>query len=195
MPGQHRVVDDDHVIADPTIVRDMGVDHDQIAIADRGRDFGSQATMDGGVFADHIAAADDQSADFVAGTQVLGTSAQHGTLADFIVTSQPGIRFNDDSGRQSTAVADLDSVLDDAERADRNTAAELGVAADYGRRMNVHHRGAPALGSCQVIGTAASHPRLGRLPSLIGFADWASQAKLTDPEGRPENNTSSGPLG
>ena len=138
MPGQHRVVGDDRVVAQTAVVSDVGVDHQQVVVADDRQVVCLQRPVDGDVLADGVARADDHPAGAVGHVYVLGESAQDGAFEDVVVRAQRGSVLDDDVTFQDAPWTDGHVRFDDAQRTDADVGTDFCFGTNGGQRMNAH---------------------------------------------------------
>ena len=151
---QHGVVGHDHVVAQVTIVGDVGVDHQQAVVADHGGVVGHQRPMDRHVLANGIAGADHDAARPGGNVDVLGQPAEDRALEHVIVGPQGRSFLEYRVAFQNTARADRHAGFHGGEGTDLDVRADLGRGADDGRRMNAHGRYLAGKGKKGTLSTA-----------------------------------------
>ena len=93
VPGQRRGVAEDRVAADVAVVRDVGVGHQQVVVADAGDAAAARgAAMDGHELADDVAVADDDPRRLAAELQILRDQADRGHREDLVAVADLGRR-------------------------------------------------------------------------------------------------------
>ena len=76
-------------------MRHMHIGHEQVAVTDAGDAAAAfRSPVQGGKFADAVAAADDQTADFPMEFEVLRFAAHHGMGVNVVVLSHGGIALD-----------------------------------------------------------------------------------------------------
>lgn len=126
VPGQGRGVGQDVVVADHAVVGDVRVGHHQVVRADAGHSAAALgAAMDGRKFADPVAVANDKRALFTAEFQVLGFAADAGHRMDMVFGAESREAFDLGSGVNDCFVADVNTVFDNGERANRHSGTQV----------------------------------------------------------------------
>lgn len=136
VPAEQNAVDQNHVIEDPAVVRDMTIGHEQIVVADAGDSvFLLGTTIDGDSFAKTIVVADRDFRIGILPTDILRIAPDHGIRPEAVVASDRRATNDHDMTLQMRAIAECDVRTDDAKRPNHN-------AASYpGSRINLRHRG------------------------------------------------------
>ncbi len=139
--GKGRIVRHDHMVGDLTIMGDMGADHEQAVVANPGdHPAAGRSGVHRHIFADPIAAADDQCRRFAAIFEILRLEPDRGerknarSLADCRMPVDDHVRTKAHPGAEGHMLAD------DAIRADRNVLGQLCSRRDDGRGVDLRHR-------------------------------------------------------
>src|SRR5436309_3290379 len=143
--GEARVVDDDHAVADPTVVRDVAQAHHQALATDVRPTLRARGAVHGHVLADDgVGAHAHARGRAVLVLEVLGHAAEHAAVADLHA------RAERHAALEHGVVADLDATLqrhlgaDHAEGADPHPGLEPRARIDDRRGMDrVTHRAPP----------------------------------------------------
>ncbi|MNP13907.1 hypothetical protein D3C76_1062070 [compost metagenome] len=182
MAGQRRVVDQDAMIANDTVVTDVRIGHDQVVVTDRGfRTVLHGATVNGHAFADHIVIADHQTRRFTLVLEVRGVFADRGKLVDAVVPADAGRALEHHMRADDRALPDLDIGAYDRPRADLDAIGQFGRGIDDGPRINQIHRERSAQVICAeqtgLPSTRARHSNfqimLLRLRNLASSTSWS----------------------
>ena len=89
MSRKRGVIGHDDVVSDRAVMRHMHIGHEQVAVTDAGDAAAAfRSPVQGGKFADAVAAADDQTA------EVLRFAAHHGMGVNVVVLSHGGIALD-----------------------------------------------------------------------------------------------------
>src|SRR5437016_4346218 len=139
------MIDENAVIADATIVTDVRADHQHVVIAERRHRVVVPTAVDRDVLTNAVVAADGQRAARIVDVNVLGSAANDGSFADFVVAAKRGPRFDNGPGCQSAIVANDGPGLDDAPRTDDYASTEFRPRINESGGMNLGH-GSPFLG-------------------------------------------------
>ena len=83
--AEHRSIGEDGVVANRAVVAEMPACHDVITAADRRRGLRLERPMDRDVFAEHVVIADHDPPNVLGTAGVLGSPADDGMLAEFVV--------------------------------------------------------------------------------------------------------------
>src|SRR4029077_1122596 len=93
------VIGDDHVIADCTIVSDVGTNHQEIVASKSRHGSFSRAPVNGTVLADHVAVADfDSTFPFRLERKILRSRADDGTVTNEIIHANNNVSFQNRVG-------------------------------------------------------------------------------------------------
>jgi len=122
-------VGEDAVVADDGVVGDVGVGKEVVVVADDGG-FGSGATVDGDVFAEGVAVANEDAGWFAGVFEILRALADGGERVELVVGADGGVAIDDDVAVQVAAVAEGDVVVDDAVGADGDIGTNDGLWRD-----------------------------------------------------------------
>jgi len=139
MPRDHGVIGDDRMVANSTIVANVGVDHEHIVIADDRASTFLQATVYRSVFSYDVTIADLQVPDTFASADMLRTSTQNGSLGYLVVFAQSCVSFDHHMACQFAAFSDHGTIFDNAKRSDRTTRSDTGLGVDDCSRMDACH--------------------------------------------------------
>ncbi len=153
--SQCRVVDQDAMVADHTVMADVRIGHDQVVVTQGG--FGTilhSATVNGHAFTDDVVITDYQACFFTLVLHVRGVFAYRGKLVDAIVFANAGRTFEDHVWPDDSPLADFNTCADDRPRADLNVGGQNGRRIDDCARVNQTH----SLRSAQMI--SAEHTGL-----------------------------------
>ena len=136
--SQGGAIGENGVIADETVMRDVGLRHDPVVVADTRQGFGlERAALNRDVFADRIAVADfDTGVVFGSGRLVLRNLAERCELKDPIALPDHHRSAQYYVRPDPIVVTDLDAGTDDAVRTDRDVVADPCRGIDDGRRVN-----------------------------------------------------------
>src|SRR5262249_33347837 len=118
---EQRAPADDDLIADPAVVSNMRVVHDEVVVADDGYFAPLASTMNRGTFAKHVAIADPHLAQRTRVGKVLRLIADHRGRMNHIVRADLGIAENRHVADEPRPRADFDSALEQAERPNLDT--------------------------------------------------------------------------
>src|SRR5579862_1574602 len=130
LPRQVGAVDDDHVIADLTVVGDMAVRHEKTARAHTRGAPGPGTAVDGDAFPDRIVVADLGRAVAIPELEVLRITADHGVLGDAVARSHPRAALDHRVAGDPATIADNSIVLDDHVGAHEDAIAKPGAGGD-----------------------------------------------------------------
>ena len=122
-------VGENAVVADDGVVGDVGIGEEVVVVADDGG-LGGGAAVDGDVFAEGVALADEDAGWFAGVFEILGALADGGEGVEFVVGPDGGVSVDDDMAVQVAAVAEGDVVVDDAVGADGDIGANDGFWRD-----------------------------------------------------------------
>jgi hypothetical protein len=137
-PASVAAVAEDGVVADGAVVRDVGVGHQQVVVADAGHAAAARrAAMDGHELADHVAVADHHPRRLAAELQVLRHQADRGHREDFVVVADLGDAVDDARRADPAVTADADVLADRHVRPDDRARADLRAGMHDGRRMDL----------------------------------------------------------
>ena len=139
--GAARVVDEDDIVTDDRVMTNVGVDHQEDAVADDGGDVGFGRGVDGRVFADEAMLSDFDATGGHAELElkILGGKAQAGVgvhscaRADFCGTVDADVADEVDASAERAVAAD------DAVRADDDVVSENGFGRDDCGGMDSRH--------------------------------------------------------
>ena len=134
--GEQDVVGEDDVVAEMDVVREVRPGHEEAAIADDRLAALGGAAMNGDVFANAVAVADDDTA-FHLGlkSKILRFSTDDRAVADGVVFSHQDVTTDDRVGGNCASFADDSGSLDDGVRPDAHTRVKLGLRMDDGGGM------------------------------------------------------------
>ncbi len=136
MPGNHRVIGEDRIVAHAAIVGNVDIDHQQVVVPDSGRLILLKGPVDGRVFADGISGADHDLSRLVGHVDMLGHAADHGPFEDVVIGAEHRPGLDHDPAFQLAAGLDYCVVFDDAVRADLDIPINSGRGADDGRAVD-----------------------------------------------------------
>ncbi|MNI54337.1 hypothetical protein D3C73_1092290 [compost metagenome] len=140
MPGQRGVVHQDAMVADHTVMADVGIGHDQVVVTQRG--FSAvldRATVNGHTLANHVVITDHQARWLPFVLQVRGVFADRGKLVDAIVLADPGRPLEHHVRTNDGTLPDFDIRANDRPRADLDTIGQFGRRIDDRPRINRIH--------------------------------------------------------
>ena len=103
---QHDVVGEDRAVADPAVVSDVHVGHQEAAGADECRTARLRRAMEGDALADHVALADEEAGLGTLEGQVLRLAAQDRPLVHAVAAAQHRPGLDHGVGAHLAAVAD-----------------------------------------------------------------------------------------
>ena len=133
---QHGVVGQDHLVAEPAVVGDEGVGHQQAMVADGRLVIGLQRPMHGDVLANGVAGADDDGAGMLGHVDVLRQAAQHVPSETRQFSPKRGAALNRHVAFQDTPAADPHPRFNHAKRTDLDPVAQGGFRADQGQGVD-----------------------------------------------------------
>src|SRR6185369_6565659 len=172
--GQGGVVGEDRAAPHLAVVRDVGVDHEEVVAADAGDAAPLRSTaVHGTSFTELVAIADLDGDPLAAELQVLRLEADAGVGEDAVLAADSGRPFDLGSRGDLGAFADLDLGTDDGERTDADAVGEHGARVHDGERMDLRaHRAARSARSRSTmavdrIASAASSPSTRTLPATL----------------------------
>jgi hypothetical protein len=120
-PGEQSTTAHDDLIADPAVVSDMRVVHDEVVVANHGYFAPLASAMNSGTFAKHVAIADSHSARQTRVREVLRFISDHRGRMNHIVRSDLGIAENRHVADEPCARTDSDFALEQTERPNLDT--------------------------------------------------------------------------
>src|SRR5262249_44815736 len=139
VPRQPHAVAEDYVVADPDVVCDVAVGHQQVVAADAGEGAATSGTsMDGNELADSVTIPDARFSTFAAILQVLRGHANRAVREKDVVLADPGGAFEVVVRHESRPAADLDFGAHHAKRPDFSVLRDSCERIDDGGRMNRH---------------------------------------------------------
>lgn len=138
--GDHDIVGEDVVIADFDIVGEVGMGHEEVAVANDSVAVCLGAAVDGDVFAEGVSMAnEDPGLSGGIEGEILGKPADDGTVIDDVVFTHGDATANFGLGSDAAAGADGDVFLDDGERSDFDVRGEVGGFCDEGLWVDFWH--------------------------------------------------------
>ena len=142
--AEGRAVGDHVAIADAAIVRDMAVHHQEIVIAHPGHHAAAgRARVEGNIFANGIALADDQFARLAAILEILGRRADGGEGKHHVAFAERGAALDRRVRMDFAALADSHARADHAVRTDLHLAVQLSAGIDDRGRVDAFHVAPP----------------------------------------------------
>ena len=137
MTGERHAVDDNDVVADVAIMRDMGPDHQVAIIFDPSQAATvSRSPMHRDMFADDAVGPDLNRRLFAAIADVLRRAANDGVGVNLRAWPDARLSLDDDVAMQDRVVGDIDLRANYAERADLDVAADPCAVLDNRRSMD-----------------------------------------------------------
>ena len=134
--GQERPVGEDATVADSAIMRDVGIDHEEIMAADpRGPCMG-RAAMNRHVFPKDIVVADLQVGRLAVVLEMLWLLAQHGAGEDVVALSHDKRTDQMNMRPKHAARTDAHRPLDDHVRPDHNVVGKVCFGCNHRGGMN-----------------------------------------------------------
>src|SRR5262245_16138141 len=125
VPGERRAVGEHVAGSDYAIVRDVGLGHEQVVVADRGQRAAARgAAVHRHAFADDVTPSDHQTSLFASEFQVLRRLAHRGEGVDSRPLADLARAFDDDVPGYLNVVVNGDMIADDRIWADRDIRAE-----------------------------------------------------------------------
>ena len=147
MASYRAIIRQYRMVADYAIVRDVDVDHEQIAVANYGIAAATVvdgASVQGAGFADDVVVADNKPRFFAFVLLILAVFAHRAMLEYLIALADAGALAHHYVRPQPAIVADLDASLDHAPRSDADISANFGSAIDERRGVDgASHNSAP----------------------------------------------------
>src|SRR3990167_1130520 len=136
------------MVADHTVMANMGIGHDQIMVAKGG--FAAilhGAAMDGDTLADHVVVANDQTSRLALILEIGGVFTHRGELIDAVVFTDPGRPLEDHMGADHCTLTNFYIGPDYRPGANDDVVSQLGTGINDGARVNQTH----SLRSAQMI--------------------------------------------
>ena len=172
--GQGGAVGEDDVVADPAVVADVGIDHEQVVVPDAGLHAATvRADVEGGELADRVPVADRQRAVLPAILHVLRHRAHAGELENPVVAADRRAALHYAMRPHARILTDAHVRADHRVRADLYAAVQLGVRGHdrggvYGRLAA--HAGVSSSGATSATVNSSSatiFPSTRALPSIF----------------------------
>ena len=138
MAADRCAVRQNHAIADLTVMRHMGADHEESVGADTGKAAaGDGAAMHCDMLANDIVGADNKTGSLALAARMLRRAAENGERMDACARADFGVALDDGVALKDDAVTQFGPCADAAIRADRDV-ADLCAFFDNGCRVQVH---------------------------------------------------------
>ena len=138
MTGQINVVDENGIVTNLAVMRDVATDHKQTAMTNpRYASAASGSRMHGDVFADDVVIPDHQHRWLTRVLLVLWRGAQTGKGIHLAPRAQTGLTLHNNMRMQHTTITQHHAPADVTERANGDITPQLRAVFDDGRGVNV----------------------------------------------------------
>src|SRR5258708_32754385 len=155
MAAERRTVGHDDTVAQPAVVRDVGIGHEQVVVADpRDALVVSGAAIDGAALPEHVPLADLQPRRLTLVFLVLRRVTDRGELEELVVGTDRRQAGDDHVRTDAGTRPDAHARSDDREGADLDVGGELGLRRDY--RVRVDHGPGSAAAALAMPGASMS---------------------------------------
>lgn len=138
--GEEGAIGDDDAVADPAVMAEMTVGHEQIVGAYPGGVIVGIGAMDGHMFAEGIVIADIDAGEAAAEAEVLGSAADDAPGGEHVAGAGGGGAGEVGMGADLTVFAEGDLGINDRIRADVHAGVKSGLGIDHRRGMDGHWR-------------------------------------------------------